>query len=167
MPTGIVKFFHAGKGFGFILPEDGSKDVFVHVTDVEIAGMSGLSQGQNLSFETEINGRGAVKAIRLKPNLPIPLKRDNSEDCPEAANSNQPSTRRRNAQKHDRGIASELPAAQADGSGPKASRKSNEWQRSYDRFCDLARNSNDDLVARENYWQYAEHFLRMMNGSST
>jgi phosphate/sulfate permease len=42
----------------------------------------------------------------------------------------------------------------------------NEWQRNYARYCDLAQNTNDDAVARENYWQHAEHFLRMINGSS-
>ena len=51
MSTGTVKWFNAQKGFGFIQPEDGSKDVFVHISAVERAGMSGLNEGQKVSFE--------------------------------------------------------------------------------------------------------------------
>ncbi len=51
MTNGTVKFFNAAKGFGFIAPEDGGKDVFVHATAVERAGMSSLSEGQKVSFE--------------------------------------------------------------------------------------------------------------------
>ncbi|MEM7633440.1 MAG: cold-shock protein [Pseudomonadota bacterium] len=51
MTTGTVKFFNAAKGFGFIEPEDGSKDAFVHISAVERAGMSTLSEGQKVTFE--------------------------------------------------------------------------------------------------------------------
>ena len=51
MSTGTVKWFNAQKGFGFIQPEDGSKDVFVHISAVERAGMSSLSEGQKVSYE--------------------------------------------------------------------------------------------------------------------
>ncbi|TGY88493.1 cold-shock protein [Marinicauda algicola] len=51
MATGTVKWFNATKGYGFIQPDDGSKDVFVHATAVERAGMSSLSEGQRVSFE--------------------------------------------------------------------------------------------------------------------
>jgi len=51
MSTGTVKWFNAQKGFGFIQPEDGSKDVFVHISAVERAGMSGLNEGQKVSYE--------------------------------------------------------------------------------------------------------------------
>ena len=51
--TGTVKFFNATKGFGFIAPQDGSKDVFVHISAVEKAGMSTLSENQNVSFDLE------------------------------------------------------------------------------------------------------------------
>jgi cold shock protein len=51
MTTGTVKFFNTTKGFGFISPEDGGKDVFVHATAVERAGMNSLAEGQKLSFE--------------------------------------------------------------------------------------------------------------------
>jgi CspA family cold shock protein len=51
MQTGTVKWFNATKGFGFIQPDDGSKDVFVHISAVERAGMSGLNEGQKISFE--------------------------------------------------------------------------------------------------------------------
>lgn len=51
MPTGTVKFFNSTKGFGFIAPEDGGTDVFVHISAVERSGMSTLNEGQKVSFE--------------------------------------------------------------------------------------------------------------------
>ena len=51
MSTGTVKWFNSQKGFGFIQPEDGSKDVFVHISAVERAGLSGLNEGQKVSYE--------------------------------------------------------------------------------------------------------------------
>ena len=51
MTTGTVKWFNATKGFGFIQPDDGGKDVFVHISAVERAGMSGLNEGQKISYE--------------------------------------------------------------------------------------------------------------------
>ena len=66
MITGTVKFFNANKGFGFIEPEDGSKDAFVHVTALERAGISGLAEGQKVSYELE-NGRdGKVSATNIQ-----------------------------------------------------------------------------------------------------
>ena len=51
MPTGTVKWFNATKGYGFIQPEDGSKDVFVHISDVERSSMDNLREGQRVAFE--------------------------------------------------------------------------------------------------------------------
>jgi CspA family cold shock protein len=51
MPTGTVKWFNATRGYGFIQPEDGSKDVFVHISDVERSGMDNLREGQRVAFE--------------------------------------------------------------------------------------------------------------------
>ena len=65
MAIGTVKFFNANKGFGFISPEGGTKDVFVHATAVEAAGMHGLQEGQRLSFDIQPDKRGA-KAVNLK-----------------------------------------------------------------------------------------------------
>ncbi len=62
MITGTVKFFDANKGFGFIQPEDGSKDVFVHVSAVERAGMRGLAEGQKLRFEVQTDQRSGKLA---------------------------------------------------------------------------------------------------------
>ena len=64
--TGVVKFFNATKGFGFIQPDDGSKDVFVHVSAVESAGLPGLSDKQRVSFEIAKTSNGKVSAINLK-----------------------------------------------------------------------------------------------------
>lgn len=65
--TGTVKFFNSEKGFGFITPDDGAKDVFVHVSAVEQSGMQGLQDGQKVSFETEPDKRGkGPKAIDLQ-----------------------------------------------------------------------------------------------------
>jgi CspA family cold shock protein len=65
MPIGTVKFFNTAKGFGFISPEGGNKDVFVHATAVEAAGMRTLSEGQRVSFDIQPDARGA-KAVNLK-----------------------------------------------------------------------------------------------------
>lgn len=56
--TGIVKFFNATKGYGFIKPEDGSKDVFVHVTAVQAAGIPEITEGMKLSYELQDDRRG-------------------------------------------------------------------------------------------------------------
>jgi CspA family cold shock protein len=66
MPIGTVKWFNAQKGYGFLQPEDGSKDVFVHISAVERAGMPGLREGQKLSFELERSQQGRVSAVNLK-----------------------------------------------------------------------------------------------------
>jgi CspA family cold shock protein len=66
MPSGTVKWFNAQKGYGFIQPEDGSKDVFVHITAVERAGLSGLNDGQKISFDVEVGQRGRTSAVNLK-----------------------------------------------------------------------------------------------------
>jgi CspA family cold shock protein len=66
--TGTVKFYNEQKGYGFITPEGGGKDVFVHVTAVEQSGMKGLKEGQRISFETEPDKRGkGPKAVNLTP----------------------------------------------------------------------------------------------------
>jgi len=66
MATGTVKFFNASKGFGFIQPDDGSKDVFVHISAVERAGMGTLSEKQKVSFELQTGRDGRVSAVNLK-----------------------------------------------------------------------------------------------------
>ena len=65
MAIGPVKFFNANKGFGFISPEGGAKDVFVHATAVEAAGMRTLSEGQKVSFDIQPDARGS-KAVNLR-----------------------------------------------------------------------------------------------------
>ena len=66
MPIGKVKFFNAQKGFGFIAPEDGGNDAFVHISAVERAGMSGLNQDQRVSYELETDQRGKTSAVNLQ-----------------------------------------------------------------------------------------------------
>jgi cold shock protein len=65
MTIGTVKFFNSSKGFGFIAPEGGAKDVFVHATAVEAAGMTSLSEGQKVSFDIQPDAKGS-KAVNLK-----------------------------------------------------------------------------------------------------
>jgi len=66
--NGTVKFFNASKGFGFITPDDGGKDVFVHVTAVERSDIGVLNDGMRVSFETEPDKRGkGPKAVDLRP----------------------------------------------------------------------------------------------------
>jgi CspA family cold shock protein len=66
MPIGTVKFFNADKGYGFIAPEDGGNDAFVHITAVEQAGMHTLSQNQRVSYELAADKRGKIAAVNLQ-----------------------------------------------------------------------------------------------------
>ena len=66
MPTGKVKWFNASKGFGFIQTDDGSKDVFVHVSAVEKAGLSTLNEGQKVGYELVTGKNGKTSAENLK-----------------------------------------------------------------------------------------------------
>jgi CspA family cold shock protein len=61
-----VKFFNVTRGFGFIQPDDGSKDVFVHISAVERAGLGGLSEKQKVSFDVEKGNNGKTSAVNLK-----------------------------------------------------------------------------------------------------
>ncbi len=65
MPTGTVKWFNPTKGFGFIEPEDGSKDAFVHISAVERSGLSTLSEGQKVSYELQPGQQGKSSAENL------------------------------------------------------------------------------------------------------
>ena len=66
MPTGTVKFFNSTKGFGFIQPDDKSKDMFVHVSAVERAGLGSLSEHQKIAYELERGQNGKMSAVDLK-----------------------------------------------------------------------------------------------------
>jgi CspA family cold shock protein len=66
MPIGKVKFFNTQKGFGFIQPEDGGNDAFVHISAVERAGMNSLVQDQRVSYELETDQRGKTSAVKLE-----------------------------------------------------------------------------------------------------
>jgi cold shock protein len=66
MQTGTVKWFNAAKGFGFIMPADGSKDVFVHISAVERSDLGTLKEGQKISFDLERGQQGKVSAVNLK-----------------------------------------------------------------------------------------------------
>ena len=66
MPIGTVKFFNVTRGFGFIRPDDGSRDVFVHISAVERAGLGTLSENQKISFEVEHAPNGKSSAVDLK-----------------------------------------------------------------------------------------------------
>lgn len=63
MQTGTVKFYNDQKGYGFIQPDDGSKDVFVHATALERAGMNGLREGQKVSFDTQQDRKSGKIAV--------------------------------------------------------------------------------------------------------
>ena len=66
MTTGTVKFFNSTKGFGFIQPDDGSKDVFVHISAVEAAGLGTLTENQKVTFEVQKGNNGKMAAANLK-----------------------------------------------------------------------------------------------------
>ena len=65
MPNGTVKWFNATKGFGFIVPDDGTKDAFVHISAVERAGVSGLREGQKITYELVTGRNGRTSAENL------------------------------------------------------------------------------------------------------
>src|SRR5215472_10506544 len=68
MPTGTVKWFNGQKGFGFIQPNDGGNDVFVHISAVERAGLSGLAEGQKVSYEIKVDpkrGKSSAENLRV------------------------------------------------------------------------------------------------------
>ena len=75
MPNGTVKFFNDSKGYGFIAPDEGGNDAFVHMTAVERAGMRTLRENQRLSYELEQDQRGKFKAVNLQ----------SADDAPAAA----------------------------------------------------------------------------------
>jgi len=66
MAIGTVKWFNTQKGYGFIQPEDGSKDVFVHISAVERSGIGNLHEGQKVSFELDREQRGKISAVNLR-----------------------------------------------------------------------------------------------------
>lgn len=66
MSTGTVKWFNPTKGYGFIQPDDGSKDVFVHITAVERSGIGTLREGQRVSFDVEPGRQGKTAAVNLR-----------------------------------------------------------------------------------------------------
>ena len=66
MANGTVKFFNSAKGYGFITPEGASKDVFVHISAVERAGLQGLADGQRVSFDLENDRQGRASAVNLQ-----------------------------------------------------------------------------------------------------
>ena len=66
MSVGTVKWFNSTKGYGFIEPEDGGADVFVHITAVQASGLDGLEEGQKLSFDLEEAKNGKINAVNLQ-----------------------------------------------------------------------------------------------------
>ncbi|MCU4655023.1 cold-shock protein [Roseibacterium sp. SDUM158016] len=67
MATGTVKWFNSTKGFGFIAPDDGGKDVFVHISAVERSGLTGLADNQKISYDLESGRDGRQSAVNLQP----------------------------------------------------------------------------------------------------
>ena len=66
MPVGTVKFFNENKGYGFIQPDEGGQDAFVHISSVERSGMSSLRENQRISYDLEQDRRGKMAAVNLK-----------------------------------------------------------------------------------------------------
>jgi cold shock protein len=66
MPTGTVKWFNPDKGFGFVTPDEGSKDLFVHQSDIDREGFRSLDEGMKVTYEEEPGDKGP-KAVRVKP----------------------------------------------------------------------------------------------------
>jgi CspA family cold shock protein len=66
MPNGTVNWFNNNRGFGFITPEDGGADVFVHISDVEKSGLKGLNEGQKVSYELDPDRQGRMTAVNIQ-----------------------------------------------------------------------------------------------------
>ena len=81
MPIGTVKFFNEQRGYGFIQPDEGGNDAFVHITAVERAGMRSLREGQRVNFELEQDRRGKMAAVNL-------TNADDAAPAPAAAETN-------------------------------------------------------------------------------
>jgi len=147
MPFGCVRFFDAPKGYGFIIPDVDGNDVFVDKAAIRHAGMIELEKGQRVAYETEQDVRGAVKAVKLEMVEPARTEHGRSTNYPE---------------RHAR-------PSFANGAGPRKliTASSHDWQRKYERYVELARNTPEDRVTREGYLQHAEHCYRMMNGSAS
>ena len=91
MPIGTVKFFNENKGYGFIAPDDGGNDAFVHITAVERSGMRTLRENQRVSFDLEQDRRGKMAATNLKSAEDSTQgETAQAEAAPEAANDEQP-----------------------------------------------------------------------------
>lgn len=84
MTTGTVKFFNESKGYGFIAPDDGGNDAFVHISAVESAGMRTLRENQRISYEVQQDQRGKMAAVNLQS------AEESTQSRPEAANDEQP-----------------------------------------------------------------------------
>jgi len=83
MPIGTVKFFNEGKGFGFIAPETGGSDAFVHISSVEKSGMRTLRENQRVSYELQEDRRGKMAAVNLQDaSDTVPV--DNADQAPAA-----------------------------------------------------------------------------------
>ena len=87
MTTGTVKFFNEGKGYGFIAPDGGGNDAFVHITAVERSGMRTLRENQRVSYDLEQDRRGKMAACNLRSAEDAtsePASANDSDDAPEA-----------------------------------------------------------------------------------
>lgn len=82
MPVGTVKFFNDSKGYGFIQPDDGGKDAFVHISAIERSGLTGLSENQRISYDLEDDRRGKVSAINLKAPEEVAGSSPGPQDAP-------------------------------------------------------------------------------------
>ena len=90
MPTGTVKFYNEHKGYGFIQPDGGGNDAFVHISAVERAGFRSLRQDQRLNYELEEDQRGKLKAVRLESADETAPASAPESDQPETAEAPQP-----------------------------------------------------------------------------
>jgi CspA family cold shock protein len=85
MTTGVVKFFNTSKGFGFIAPEGGGKDVFVHITALQRSGIQSLDEGQKVSFETAPGRDGRISADRFEIDFIVNPDEVVTGACPNVA----------------------------------------------------------------------------------
>ncbi|MEA3079385.1 MAG: cold shock protein [Sphingomonadales bacterium] len=87
MPIGTVKFFNESKGYGFIQPDEGGNDAFVHITAVERAGMRSLRENQRIGYELEQDRRGKMSAVNLRSAEENAAPSDSAESAESADNA--------------------------------------------------------------------------------
>ena len=123
MPIGTVKFFNEQRGYGFIQPDEGGNDAFVHITAVERAGMRSLREGQRIHFELEQDRRGKMAAVNLRADdgaAPEAAEAGEAAEAPEAGETAEAAEAGETAEAEAPEVAEEAPETAEAGDNQEA-----------------------------------------------